>query len=90
MGELTIDLPKNTSGYVIIPRPYDNYMTYVDGELKDTEKYLGVMPAIYVDKNEQIFIKKKPCYLKPGFIISFVSLLFLATLLFFKRKSKNW
>ena len=90
IGEITIHLPEKCSGYVIIPRPNDNYLAYVDGKLKDIEQYLGVMPAVYVNNNTQIFIKKKPFYLMIGFIISFLSLLFFIILLFFKRKNRNF
>jgi len=90
VGEITIQLPKKSSGYVIIPRPKDNYIAYVDGDLKDMDQYLGVMPAVYVDNNAQIIIRKKPFYLMPGFIISFLSLLFFVIFLFFMRKSRNF
>jgi len=90
VGEITIHLPEKCSGYVIIPRPNDNYLAYVDGKLKDIEQYLGVMPAVYVNNNTQIFIKKKPFYLMIGFIISFLSLFLFVILLFFKRKNRNF
>jgi len=88
--KITIHLPEKCSGYVIIPRPNDNYLVYVDGKLKDIEQYLGVMPAVYVDNNTQIFVRKKPFYLKTGFIISFLSLLLFVIFLFFKRKNRNF
>jgi len=89
-GEIIIHLPEKCSGYVIIPRPNDNYLAYVDGKLKDIEQYLSVMPAVYVDNNTQIFIKEKPFYLMTGFIISFFSLLVFIIFLFFKRKSNSF
>ncbi len=90
VGEIAIHLPEKCSGYVIIPRPNDNYLAYVDGKLKDIEQYLGVMPAVYVDNNTQIFIKKKPFYLMTGFIISFLSLFLFVIILFFKRGSNSF
>lgn len=90
LGSLTIHIPKEVSGYVVIPRSLDHYAAYVDGEKKPIEMYLDVIPAVYVKNNSQIFIKEKRFFPLTGFLISFFSLLFFVILFFFLRKKKNF
>jgi len=84
-GELKIHLPEGASGYVILPRPDRHYRAYVDGEKKPIEKYLDVMPAVYVENSSQVLIKEKSFFPLTGFIISFVSLSLFVILLFIRE-----
>jgi len=90
VGEMRIHLPKGSSGYVVIPRPLPHHRAYVDGKKKPMEKFLDVMPAVYVEENSQVQVKEKRFYPLAGYLISFFSLLSLLFLFFFFRKKKNF
>jgi len=83
VGELKIHVPKGSSGYVVLPRPDHVYKAYVAGKSKPMDRYLNVMPAVYVKNNSQVHIRKKPFYPFKGFMISFVSLLLFGFLFVF-------
>jgi len=85
-NQIKITLPENSTGYVIIPRPNDNYLAYVDGKLQRIDQYLNVFPAIRVHNNSQVLFEEKPFYFMNGPIISIVSLFIVIITLILLRK----
>lgn len=84
--KIIIDLPNESSGYLIIPRPTNKHRVFVDGKQRRIGLYLDVFPAIKIQDNTRVIFEKKPFYFVKGSVISIIVLFVLVIFYVFIKK----
>jgi len=89
--KIELDYSGEEDGWVVLPmRSYPGWIATINGEEIQTEKFLGMLPAIHVKGKSKIIISYNPIYNKYTYPLAMIGLLLLLlSMLIFRKKGKQ-
>ena len=91
-NKMSFQYMSNKNGWVVLPmRHYPGWHATVNGNEMKIESFLGILPAVKVDKKSEVvfsYIPKNAYYTYTVSLLSFLILLFLAIRLYWKKDDR--